>query len=169
MDNVGPTGSLDQDKLLCALLQVRNTPYPDCEISPDKIVFGRQLHDVFTFLNRISKFTNSHVRPAWHDAWKKKDVLRMCFTRSFESLDTVSVTCQNCLPGTMLLSKTIWSANTQKSTVPTESSPTINADLHSHLREFPWLQLLLGLWRTPMIHKSLTIVAHPPHLTPSLI
>ena len=84
MDNVGPTGSLD--KLLCALLQVRNTPDPDCEISPAKIVFGRQLCDAFTFLNRTSKFTNSHVRPAWRDAWKKEDALQMRFTRSCESL-----------------------------------------------------------------------------------
>ena len=85
MDNIGPTASLNQHKLLRALLQVRNTPDPDC--SPAEIVFGRQLRDAFTFLKCTSKFTNSHVRPALCDAWKKKEgALRMCFTRFCESL-----------------------------------------------------------------------------------
>lgn len=66
---------------------MRNTHDPDCKISPAEIVFGRQLRDAFTFLNRTSKYTNRHVRPAWRDAWKKKeDALRMRFTRSCESL-----------------------------------------------------------------------------------
>ena len=36
MDNIGPNGSLNNnnDSFLRAILQVRNTPDPDCNISP---------------------------------------------------------------------------------------------------------------------------------------
>ena len=47
MDNVGPTGSLNNDGLLRALLQAHNTPDPDCNISPAQVVFGRPILDFF--------------------------------------------------------------------------------------------------------------------------
>ena len=48
MDNVCPTGSLNNDGLLRALLQARNTSDPDCNISPARVVFGRPIRDVFS-------------------------------------------------------------------------------------------------------------------------
>ena len=62
LENIGPSGSLNNDRLLRALLQVRNTPDPDCNISPAEIIFGRQIRDSFSFVNRLPKFDNPHIR-----------------------------------------------------------------------------------------------------------
>jgi len=44
MENIGPNGSLDKtrenERFLRALLQVRNTPDPDCGISPSEVFSG---------------------------------------------------------------------------------------------------------------------------------
>ena len=44
-DNTGPGGSLDNDKVLRAMLQYRNTPDPDTGMSPAEVIFGRQIRD----------------------------------------------------------------------------------------------------------------------------
>lgn len=88
MNNIGPTGSLDNDRLLCAMLQVHNTPDPDCGISPAEILFGRPIRDAFSFINRRDKFTNPSLRPTWREAWTmKEDAMRTRFSRSSEALD----------------------------------------------------------------------------------
>ena len=88
--NVGPTGSLDNDRLLRALLQLRNTPDPDCNVSPAQIIFGRPIRDAFSFVNRLEKFSNPAVRPVWHESWSSKETaLRTRFTRSSESLKSL--------------------------------------------------------------------------------
>lgn len=87
MSNTGPTGSLDHDRFLSAMLQLRNTPDPDCNISPAQIIFGRPLRDTFSFVNRLEKFSNPHIRPLWRQAWAaKEDALRSRMTRTTESL-----------------------------------------------------------------------------------
>ena len=63
MSNTGPTGSLDHDRFLRAILQLRNTPDPDCDLSPAQIIFGRPLRDSLKFANRLEKFANPHIRP----------------------------------------------------------------------------------------------------------
>ena len=45
MGNVGPGGSLNTDKFMAALLQYRNTPDPDLNLSPPKMLFGKELRD----------------------------------------------------------------------------------------------------------------------------
>ena len=88
MENIGPSGSLDNDGLLCALLQVRNTPDPDCGISPAQILYGRPIRDAFGFINRKEKFTNPSLRPMWREAWAmKEDAMKTRFARSTEKLD----------------------------------------------------------------------------------
>jgi hypothetical protein len=65
------------------MLQLRNMPDPDCDVSPGQIVFGRPLHDAFSFVNRLYKYSNPNIRPMWRDAWRKKEAaLRNCFSRS---------------------------------------------------------------------------------------
>ena len=44
---IGPSGSLKTDRFLCGMLQLRNTPDPDCKLSPAQIVFGRPLRCFF--------------------------------------------------------------------------------------------------------------------------
>ena len=80
--NVGPNGSLNTDKFLRAILQLRNTPDPDCKVSPAEIIFGRPIRDAFTFCNRKETFTNPHVQSHWKDAWNLKEMaLRKRFVR----------------------------------------------------------------------------------------
>ena len=88
LSNIGPSGSLDNDKVLRALLQLRNTPDPDCNLSPAQIIFGRPIRDSFSFVNRLEKFSNPHIRPMWREAWaKKEEALRTRFTKSTEALN----------------------------------------------------------------------------------
>ena len=86
--NTGPNGSLDNDKFLRAMLQLRNTPDPDCNISPAEIVFGRNLRDSLAFVNRLEKFRNPAVRPAWREAWAaKEDALKVRFSKTAEKIN----------------------------------------------------------------------------------
>ena len=45
MDNTGPGGSLETDKVSVALLQYHNTPLRDINKSPAQLAAGRQLRD----------------------------------------------------------------------------------------------------------------------------
>ena len=51
-DNVGPNGSLDNDKVVRALLQLRNTPDRDCGLSAAEVLFGRRLKDSMPRLDK---------------------------------------------------------------------------------------------------------------------
>ena len=74
-DNVGPNGKLDSDKVVCALLQHRNTPDRECKLSPAQILFGRSLKDsipqVVSKSNMI--FYNSDIYDGWHETWSAKE------------------------------------------------------------------------------------------------
>ena len=86
--NVGPNGSLDNDNLLRALLQLRNTPDPDCNLSPAQIIFGRPIRDSLSFVNRLEKYTNPHIKPIWREAWSaKENALRTRFSKTSETLN----------------------------------------------------------------------------------
>ena len=87
LSNTGPTGSLYHDRFLPAMLQLRNTPDPDCNLSPAQIIFGCPLRDSFSFVNCLEKFSNPHIRPLWRQAWAaKEEALRTRITRTTESL-----------------------------------------------------------------------------------
>jgi hypothetical protein len=89
--NVNPNGTLDSDRFLRALLQQRNTPDPDCNVSPAQVVFGKPLRDSMSFANRLCKFSNPHIRPAWREAWSlKESSLRTRYAQSQEALNTHS-------------------------------------------------------------------------------
>ena len=86
--NIDATGSLDSDKFLRGLLQLRNTPDPDCNVSPAQIVYGRPLKDAFSFANHLEKFSNQNISPMWREAWQLKErALRTRFVKSSEILN----------------------------------------------------------------------------------
>ena len=86
--NTGPSGTLNTDKFLRAMMQLRNTPDLDCDVSPAVIVFGRPIRDAFAFISRLEKFSNENVRPIWRDTWnRKEDALRERFHKTSERLN----------------------------------------------------------------------------------
>ena len=87
MSSIGPTGSLNNDNLLLTMLQLRNTPDPDYNVSPANVLFGKPLRDAFAFINRIPKFDNPSICPLWREAKTKEDALRTRFTRTSASLN----------------------------------------------------------------------------------
>ena len=56
------------DKFLSVMLHLRITPDSDCQVSPAKIIFGRQLTDILSFLTKLDKFFNPTVWPMWKKA-----------------------------------------------------------------------------------------------------
>ena len=86
---IGPNGSLNNDQFMMGMLQLRNTPDPDCKLSPAQILFGRPLRDGFSFASRGPKFNNDAVHPIWRDAWAAKEsALRTRFAKSVEKLNS---------------------------------------------------------------------------------
>ena len=85
--NIDPSRSLNTEKFLKAMLQLCNTPNPDCRLSPAQIIFSRPLRDSLSFINRLEKFSNPNIRPMWREAWKEKEsALRQRYHRTTESL-----------------------------------------------------------------------------------
>ena len=58
MGNISPNGVLNNDLFLRTLLQLHNTPDPDCDLSPAEIAFGHPLQDAFSFVNWLATFSN---------------------------------------------------------------------------------------------------------------
>ena len=85
---IDPRGSINNDHFLRGMLQLRNTPDPECKLSPAQVLFGHPLRDAFSFVNRCPKFENRAIRSIWHDAWaSKEDALRTRFADSMEKLN----------------------------------------------------------------------------------
>ena len=70
--NTGPSGTLSTNKFLRAMMQLHNTPDPDCNVSPAIIVFSQPIRDAFTLIKRqeallerfhkSAEWLNKHVR-----------------------------------------------------------------------------------------------------------
>ena len=86
-DNIGPSGELDTEKYVRAVLQFRNTPDPDSGLSPAQVLFGHQLRDVLPFKPRTQVFSNDLIRPLWRDNWaQREETLRTRFGKQVEAL-----------------------------------------------------------------------------------
>ena len=86
--NIGTSGTLDSDKFLRGMMQLRNTPDPDCKLSPSQILFGKQLRDAFGFVNRLGKYNNQAINPIWREAWQMKEhALRTRFIKTSEKIN----------------------------------------------------------------------------------
>ena len=72
--NIGPDGNLNSDKVVRALLQVRNTPDRHCKLSPAEILFGRRLRDATPQLDKnLMMFANPIIDERWHSIWEAKE------------------------------------------------------------------------------------------------
>ena len=60
LDNVGPAGDINNDKVTRALLQHRNTPLQEIGLSPAQILYGRALRDCIPTSPEAIK-----IRPEW--------------------------------------------------------------------------------------------------------
>jgi len=91
-DNIGPNGELDTDRVVCALLQQRNTPDRDCSLSPAQILFGRRLRDGLPQLNKSDMiFDNDQIHSQWHESWSAKEAaIRSRLVRNCEKLEANS-------------------------------------------------------------------------------
>ena len=62
MDNVGPSGELDNDKFVRALLTQRNTPDAGCKLSPADVLFVKPLRDTLPYICKDKMlFNNSQI------------------------------------------------------------------------------------------------------------
>ena len=60
LDNVGPGGDINNDRVARALLQHRNTPLQEIGLSPAQILYGRVLRDCIPTIEEAMK-----IRPEW--------------------------------------------------------------------------------------------------------
>ena len=88
-DHVGEGGSLNNDDIVRALLQLRNTPDRDCNLSPAEVLFGHQLKDAMPKLDKsVPIFDSPQVHVNWRDAWQSKEkAIRIRTVKTCERLD----------------------------------------------------------------------------------
>ena len=88
MENIGPSGDLNTDKMVRALLTQRNTPDPTCKLSPAQILFGRPLRDTLPYINKsFMSFTNPQISSQWQEMWKlKEETMRDRYSNTLATL-----------------------------------------------------------------------------------
>ena len=88
-DNITPDGSLNTDSVVQALLQQRNTPDKDCQLSPAEVLFGHTLRDALPQLDKsVMIHESSQIHNQWHQAWSaKEEAIRSRLVRSCERLE----------------------------------------------------------------------------------
>ena len=72
-DHCTPTGRVDTDGYMLAIMAHRNTPDPDTKMSPAKVIYGRRLTDAFKFMSTTDKFSDKAVQPTWRMVWELKE------------------------------------------------------------------------------------------------
>ena len=88
-ENVSPSGSLNTDKVLKAILCYKNTP-DESGMSPAMILMGRPLKDSLPAIpRRANVFQAENVAKSWRDMWASREIAladRLC--RGVEKLNS---------------------------------------------------------------------------------
>ena len=89
MDNVGPSGELNTDRMVRALLTQRNTPDAGCKLSPAQILLGRPLRDTLPYIDKnLMALNNPQFNNQWKNAWKfKEEAMKPRYIKTLESLN----------------------------------------------------------------------------------
>ena len=89
MKNISADGNLDTDEMVRALLMLRNTPDPNCRLSPAEVIFGRRLPDSLPGISKeTSTYDNPHIAGRWKEAWAlKEQSLKERYVKSTEALN----------------------------------------------------------------------------------
>ncbi|MBY0580465.1 MAG: DDE-type integrase/transposase/recombinase, partial [Rickettsiales bacterium] len=87
-NNVGPNGDLNNNAFMRAMLNIRNTPDPICQLSPAQILFGHPIRDAMPRIKtRVPMFDNDQFLKTWRHAWSaKEEALRTRYAKTLESL-----------------------------------------------------------------------------------
>ena len=94
--NIDASGNLDTDKFTQAILQFRNTPDIDNNLSPAQVIFGIPLRDALPFLPTSQIHENSQIRPLWRELWSKRE--KTLSTRFAKQTDMLSAKCKDLPP-----------------------------------------------------------------------
>ena len=88
MNDISANGTLDTDKMVCALLMLRNTPDTTCELSSTDVVFGWRLRDSLSGISKeVSTYDKPHIVRFWKEARNlKEQSLKERYVRSTENL-----------------------------------------------------------------------------------
>ena len=97
MENFGPNGELNKDRMVQALLTQRNTPDPGCKLSPAHILLGRNLKNSLPYIRRsFMAYNNPQISNMWCKAWSKKE--EAFRSRNVNSLENLSEHTKSLLP-----------------------------------------------------------------------
>ena len=88
MDNVGPSGELENDRFIRELLTQRNTSDPGCKLSPAEVIFGRHLRDTLPYIDKEKMaFNNSQFSDQWRYAWRLiEEAMKVRYVKTLEYL-----------------------------------------------------------------------------------
>ena len=94
-DNAKENGNLDNDAVVRALLQMRNTPDRDDGRSPAQMLFGKELRDALPWKREVRPSerseTEGHPFPIdqhWHEAWDEREkALRYRFAKNVDKAE----------------------------------------------------------------------------------
>ena len=95
---------IDTDSVASGLLQSRNTPDPETDLSPAQIVFGRSLRDLLPVTPETPVFDSPNIQPVWRDTWAcQEQAMRLRFARQTDALGKHARSLATLSPGTTVL------------------------------------------------------------------
>ena len=88
MENVGPDGNLNTNKVVRALLTQRNTPDPISKLSPAHLIFGQSLRETLPLIKKnVDSFTNPQINTQWRNMWRiKEEKMRQKYDKTMAHL-----------------------------------------------------------------------------------